>query len=309
MLLCFFTFLIFAPFVYNMKQIIITVAKTLNQNIKDVVNKALSEQLISFTSSLLYKNIKDKKGIISYNTAKILAATTHRRHYQQDLNESELQQEQQQQQHSYVTPEDRSDDDDNDNNNNTESDNVNESQIIKEHLVDNDRHSSSLSSSSSNTMKPQLVEDKNTEIVVDHVAKIKSIHQNQPSLKCMLGLENETVDHVAKIKSIHDNSPSLRELLGLEKRKREVDGENNNEEVTQDDKKTTSKTDAIISNRIENCSTSFTITDLEKLKDVEGGDETFSVPIHFQTFLSIVILKHSEMMTLDTTGTIKGMFK
>jgi len=58
---------------------------------------------------------------------------------------------------------------------------------------------------------------------VDHVAKIKSIHERSPSLRVMLGLEkpqnnelnDKDVDHVAKIKSIHEKSPSLKALSGL----------------------------------------------------------------------------------------------
>lgn len=279
-----------------------TVAKNLNENVKKVVGKVLDERLTYYVSSLLLKKIKANRGEITYDVAKILSKLSNPRCNDDGITDSprrvsysDLD--------SEVEDEEDEEDESDAKHIKVEEESIDEA---KQDRPDQKQNSSSSSEKNSDSTLHKHV-TKEEEEVVDHIAKVKSIHENAPSLRSLIGLENdnkeedEQVDHIAKVKSIHEDSPSLREMLGLHS--------NDKENVVGSDSNVWSN-----SKKIGNCSTSFTVLELEKWTAaiVKGGsdddDKEFSVPIQFQTFISIDILKHQEMMNLDTTGIMTGTY-
>ncbi len=284
-----------------------TVAKNLNENVKKVVGKVLDERLTYYTSSLLLKKIKANRGEITHEVAKILSKLSNppckddcttcspRRVSYSDI-DSEVEEENDEEhegREKHTKVEEGSTDE------------------AKQDKPDQKEKTSSSSEKNNDCTLPKVKKEEEEE-VVDHIAKVKSIHENAPSLRSLIGLENddeeedgfqtEQVDHIAKVKSIHEESPSLREMLGLHG--------NDKENVIGSDSNVWSN-----SKKIGNCSTSFTVLELEKwtaaiVKGESDNDDIqeLSVPIQFQTFISIDILKHQEMMNLDTTGTMTGMY-
>lgn len=280
----------------------------MNHNIKNAVAKVLDEKLISCVTSVLYKNIKANKGKISYEAAKILAHPNRvesphiqsEDDYVEDIDDPV----------TTATASSFSSSGIQDGNNyNQQSNSSKRSKILMNQKISSlssDRSTTSSSSSTSGSQKIKQHQHEEEVKLVDHVAKVKSIHDKTPSLRCMLGLESE-VDHVAKIKSIHENSPSLREMLGLEEGTA-ITGTSTGTGGS-DGKKNEARVDhrKRVDRRIENCFTSFSISGTQKI--LTGSDESndLSVPIQFKTLVSVVMLKHKGTIELDSSGTITGM--
>lgn len=171
------------------------VASTFAQNLKKSICKITDDHVIYYLSNLLAKSVKRNKGIIPYEAAKLLSH------------------------HSAI---DSINTEDADNELAMKSFQESKGKKFKVKSYDEHEEDDKEGAGASTKLTGEGATDKNLEMKMkieeddDDDGMIKVGGKNYESEKDdTFSSKNAFVDHVAKIKNIHTNSPSLREMIGL----------------------------------------------------------------------------------------------
>lgn len=271
----------------------------LNENVKNTVKKILDDHLVNYSSNLIYKSIKANKGEISHDAAKLLAhygtidsVATEEDDEQKVMEALELEEknakkalvkgtaevkksekngngekkiDQKMSSKSFCVP------------TNNQEDNSTPKAIKGEEINEEAKSKGTIVKKQTN--EPQTKQEKSKIKEVDHVAKIKSIHENSPSLRSMLGMENNTDDDTVKSKVM--NTAASKNHFGNMAKCTKV--------------------------RIEKCSTSFKLADSITSWSNTSTNKDLSIPIEFEAITTLLILNYKANLKFGSSGTISGI--